>query len=722
MRFQPDEIKRISISGTPSSGGSLADGQIANSKGTIYTCPSGYSATVKLIVCYNTSATAQTVNLYIKRNGSTSRQYAKSVALTQGMSWFPLNYGEEINLSDSDEIEADTTSATSVDYAIYGSTESASGAATSIEGTAVKSTGETGGTKYLREDGDGTCSWQTPAGGGDLLAANNLSDLANAATARSNLGIGNVENTALSTWAGSSNITTLGTILTGTWSGTAIEGTAIASTGEVGGTKFLREDGDGTCSWQTPAGSGDVSKVGTPVDSQIGVWTGDGTIEGDADFTFDTASNTLAIAGVAGTSILAVGGANILVDSPRGTMTLSNIDAIDATTEATFEAAIDSLVNLTTVGTITSGTWQGTAIASAYLGTHTHAISTDISGLGTGVATALAVNVGTAGSFLVNGGALGTPSSGTLTNCTGLPISTGVSGLAANVATFLATPSSANLASAVTDETGSGSLVLATSPTLVTPNLGTPSAIDLTNATNTPPPEGTAVKSTGEVGGTKFLREDGDGTCSWQAVTAGSIEGTAVLSTGEIGGTKYLREDGDGTCSWQAVTGGTVLPKDLMFAPTSMSPLETAAPAWETVDFGTVVATVASFDDTTEEYLNGKFVVPNDVDTAGTVTLEVTCSPKTGAASKNTGWTFGHVAKADGEAVDGTYTEEDSGAKSITATTGNQSIQQWTETVSNLGWAAGDTVYFRLSRDPSVTDDLTGDLYLLEFRISIPMA
>jgi hypothetical protein len=64
---------------------------------------------------------------------------------------------------------------------------------------------------------------------------------------------------------------------------------------------------------------------------------------------------------------------------------------------------------------------------------------------------------------------LGTPSSGTLTSCTGLPISTGVSGLGTGVATFLATPISANLAAAVTDETGSGSLVFATSPTIVTP-------------------------------------------------------------------------------------------------------------------------------------------------------------------------------------------------------------------------------------------------------------
>ncbi len=66
---------------------------------------------------------------------------------------------------------------------------------------------------------------------------------------------------------------------------------------------------------------------------------------------------------------------------------------------------------------------------------------------------------------------LGTPASGTLTNVTGLPIATGISGLGTGIATFLATPSSANLRTAVTDETGSGgSLVFSTSPTLT----GTP--------------------------------------------------------------------------------------------------------------------------------------------------------------------------------------------------------------------------------------------------------
>lgn len=60
---------------------------------------------------------------------------------------------------------------------------------------------------------------------------------------------------------------------------------------------------------------------------------------------------------------------------------------------------------------------------------------------------------------------IGGSSTGVLTGFTGLPIGTGVTGLGAGIATFLATPSSANLAAAVTDETGSGTVVLSVSPT-----------------------------------------------------------------------------------------------------------------------------------------------------------------------------------------------------------------------------------------------------------------
>lgn len=103
-------------------------------------------------------------------------------------------------------------------------------------------------------------------------------------------------------------------------------------------------------------------------------------------------------------------------------------------------------------------------------------ISTGVSGLGTGVATFLATPNSTNFNTAV----------GALTNCTGLPISTGVSGLGTGVATFLATPSSANLAAALTDETGTGLAVFATSPTLTTPLLGTPTSGTLTNCTGLP--------------------------------------------------------------------------------------------------------------------------------------------------------------------------------------------------------------------------------------------
>lgn len=95
-----------------------------------------------------------------------------------------------------------------------------------------------------------------------------------------------------------------------------------------------------------------------------------------------------------------------------------------------------------------------------------------------GNATSVASQTGTGTTFVMNTSPtlvtplLGTPSSGTLTSCTGLPIATGVSGLGTSVATFLATPSSANLAQCLTDETGSGSVVFANTPTLITPNIG----------------------------------------------------------------------------------------------------------------------------------------------------------------------------------------------------------------------------------------------------------
>lgn len=92
---------------------------------------------------------------------------------------------------------------------------------------------------------------------------------------------------------------------------------------------------------------------------------------------------------------------------------------------------------------------------------------------------------------------LGTPTSINLIAGTGLPIATGVSGLASGMSTFLNGGSSSQLAGAVTNETGTGSLVFSNSPTLTTPNLGTPSAINLVAGTNLPAATGISGLATG---------------------------------------------------------------------------------------------------------------------------------------------------------------------------------------------------------------------------------
>jgi hypothetical protein len=149
----------------------------------------------------------------------------------------------------------------------------------------------------------------------------------------------------------------------------------------------------------------------------------------------------------------------------------------------------NNATNVVDVTTYLSSLTLGTALPVASGGSGAATLTGVLKGNGTSAFTAA-----TAGTdFVAPGGALGTPSSGTLSSCSGLPISTGVSGLGTGVATFLATPSAANLASAVTEETGSGNLVFATSPTLVTPVLGVASATTVNKVTFTAPATGSTL-------------------------------------------------------------------------------------------------------------------------------------------------------------------------------------------------------------------------------------
>lgn len=119
------------------------------------------------------------------------------------------------------------------------------------------------------------------------------------------------------------------------------------------------------------------------------------------------------------------------------------------------------------------------------------------------------------------------------------------------VLTFLGTPSSANLRAALTDETGTGAAVFATSPTLITPVLGTPASGNLSNCT--------ALPLTTGVAGTLAATNGGTGLASFAVGDILYASTTSALSALGAGTATYvLTSNGPGVApSWQAGAGGS---------------------------------------------------------------------------------------------------------------------------------------------------------------------
>jgi hypothetical protein len=124
------------------------------------------------------------------------------------------------------------------------------------------------------------------------------------------------------------------------------------------------------------------------------------------------------------------------------------------------------------------------------------------------------------------------------------------SSLGTNVATFLATPSSANLAAALTDETGSGATVFATSPTLVTPVLGTPSSGTLSSCT---------VDGTNAVGYKNIPQTGSDKTTAYTLVSGDVGKYVGVGTSGSIVVPTSTFANGDAISVYNNTTGNITI-------------------------------------------------------------------------------------------------------------------------------------------------------------------
>jgi hypothetical protein len=215
--------------------------------------------------------------------------------------------------------------------------------------------------------------------------------------------------------------------------------------------------------------------------------------------------------------------------------------------------------SLTGVGTIGTGTWQGTAIAGQYGGTGVAntgktitvsgntaiGSSTDTVTLATSGNTSVTLPTAGTLSTLAGSESLTNKKLGSLTTNGLVTTSSGdgtltVTSMGSGVATFLATPSSANLASAVSDETGSGALVFGTSPTFTTSVLTDSSTFSLINTA------ATTVNFAGAATTLSIGSASGTTTINNGLTVAGpTVLGPAVITQQSAGYTLVLTDAGD---------------------------------------------------------------------------------------------------------------------------------------------------------------------------------
>lgn len=192
--------------------------------------------------------------------------------------------------------------------------------------------------------GDFDWSWSTVAGldvSGlvpKTTTVNGHALSANVTVTAGDIGLGNVENTALSTWTGSTNVTTLGTIGTGIWQGTAVGDSYISSaaTWNAKQTALVSGTNIKTVAGVSLLGSGDIGAIGDSYISSATTW------------------NAKQAALVSGTNIKTVGGATLIGSGDVGTIGIGYggtgaTTAADARTNLGAQATLVSATNIKTI-------------------------------------------------------------------------------------------------------------------------------------------------------------------------------------------------------------------------------------------------------------------------------------------------------------------------------------------------------------------------------------